>query len=157
MPRGIRCEAHHHTAVVAEERHHLQPLSRGGLTVAANMRWLCANAHSDAHYLLDLIEDNAVPLVGGNWRPITAYKAIPAATRRTYGRGVTDAALAGWDRYAARFLEGEFRAVRLLWHTSGQPRTANQLTPIPPPYQVANQHDTVASWVGAVERAEQPS
>jgi hypothetical protein len=131
--RGVDCQAHRHTAVVAQERHHLQPVSRGGTSVKANLRWLCANAHSDAHYLLDLIEDRADLLAGNLQGPpdteavsMWPYLSIPIATRRTFGRGVTAAALDGWARYSEAFLRGEYRAIRRLWHTDGEPTDAHE-------------------------------
>ncbi len=122
--RGTDCKAHRHDAVGAQEKHHLQPQSRGGRTVQANMRWLCANAHSDVHYLLDAIEDAAAELVGGNWKAETPVKAIPWSVMRTFGPGVRDAALTGWLRYADAFLRGEYARHALLWDSAGQPRPA---------------------------------
>lgn len=122
MARGVRCQAHRHTSVVAEENHHLQPMSRGGRTVAANMRYLCANAHSDTHYLLDLIEDGAIPLIGTGASTDDAINTIPWSVARTYGPGVRDAAFDGWARYGDAFLVGEYRRHAALWTSSGQPR-----------------------------------
>jgi hypothetical protein len=34
-------------------RHHILPQSWGGLTVDANLIWLCPNAHTSTHHLLD--------------------------------------------------------------------------------------------------------
>lgn len=124
MARGIRCQAHRHESAVAEENHHLQPQSRGGLTVRANMRYLCANAHGDVHYLLDLIEKHATPLIGRIDEPLWAYESIPWPVRRSYGPGVRDAALTGWMRYAPAFLRGEYRRHAALWSTNGQPASA---------------------------------
>lgn len=126
MTRGIRCVAHTHTSLAPEEHHHLQPLSRGGKTVEGNMRWLCANAHSDAHYFLDLIEDAAVRLMtvfrDGPYLPPQAVNAIPWPTARTYSPKVRDAAITGWSRYGAAFLAGDYAAHSLIWSSSGQPR-----------------------------------
>lgn len=121
MSRGRECAAHSHRSAVAQERHHLQPKSRGGLDVATNMRTLCANAHGDVHYLLDAIEDQARQL-GEGAQPIDAFTSIPAAVRRTYGAGVVRAALDGWARYGADYLAGKYARRAALWHTSGQPR-----------------------------------
>lgn len=114
--------AHKHDSIVAEENHHLQPQSRGGKTVKANMRYLCANAHSDTHYLLDLIEDNAATLVGESIDRMEPYEMIPYAIRRTYGPGVRDAALTGWLLYADDFLAGKWAKHAALWTSAGQPR-----------------------------------
>lgn len=151
MTRGIRCQAHRHTGVVAEERHHLQPQSRGGLTVAPNMRYLCANAHGDTHYLLDAIETAAEPLIGQpGILPPAAYQRIPHTTRRTYGPGVTQAALDGWARYGERFLQGAFVQHRKLWLTSGQPRLgATRKLGLLLPFSVATRSGVVDYWLAA--------
>lgn len=122
MARGVRCQAHKHNSVVAEENHHLQPMSRGGRTVVANMRYLCANAHSDTHYLLDLIEDYAIPLIGTGAAPRDPLSVIPWEVLRTYGLGIRHAAVTGWLRYAEAFLAGDYRRHAALWTTGGQPR-----------------------------------
>lgn len=122
MARGIRCQAHRHTSIVAEENHHLQPQSRGGHTVVANMRYLCANAHGDVHYLLDLIEDRATPMIGCPVEVLWPYETIPWEQRRMFGPGIRDAALTGWMQYGGAFLAGEYRRHAALWTTSGQPR-----------------------------------
>lgn len=119
MTRGIRCIAHKHSSPAPEEHHHLQPLSRGGKTIPANMVWLCANAHSDAHYFLDLIEDTA-KMYGGVWDEIPGL--IPWSTARTFSPKVRDAAVTGWSRYGAAFLAGDYAAHSLIWSSSGQPR-----------------------------------
>lgn len=119
MTRGIRCIAHKHSSPAPEEHHHLQPLSRGGKTIPANMVWLCANAHSDAHYFLDLIEDTA-KMYGGVWDEIPGL--IPWSTARTFSPKVRDAAVTGWSRYGAAFLAGDYAAHSLIWASSGQPR-----------------------------------
>jgi hypothetical protein len=121
VSRGKDCAAHVHRSAVAQERHHLQPKSRGGLDVATNLRMLCANAHGDTHYLLDEIEDRARELPAGA-HPLDAFHAVPTAVRRTYGAGVIRAALDGWSRYGADYLAGRFARRAQLWHTSGQPR-----------------------------------
>jgi len=119
--RGMDCVAHKHNALVAQERHHLQPQSRGGKTKADNMRWLCANAHGDTHYLLDLIEDHAAQMIGTDVSLMTPVDVIPWRVMRTYGHGVREAAVAGWARYGFEFLRGDYRAHRLIWSTSGLP------------------------------------
>lgn len=124
MARGTDCVAHKHDSQVAQERHHVQPLSRGGPNNPGNLRWLCANAHGDAHYLLDHIEDRAAAMMrqGLNPTPAKVLEAVPWALRRTFGPSIRDIAAAGWTRYARRFLAGEFWTHRMLWYTSGQPR-----------------------------------
>jgi hypothetical protein len=120
MTRGIRCIAHKHSSPAPEEHHHLQPLSRGGKTIPANMVWLCANAHSDAHYFLDLIEDTANTY--GDLRADQVPGRIPWSTARTFSPKVRDAAVTGWSRYGAAFLAGDYAAHSLIWSSSGQPR-----------------------------------
>lgn len=132
MPRGFRCQAHKHTSVAPEENHHLRPLSRGGLTVPSNMRYLCSNAHSDAHYLLDLIEKHATRMIGSTVPVETPYESIPWDDLKTYGTKIRAAALEGWTAYGAAFLRGDYRKHAALWSTSGQPRpdVARQLARI---------------------------
>ena len=143
MARGTDCQAHTHNAKTAQERHHLRPQSRGGRGNAANMRMLCANAHGDTHYLLDAIEDAAVPLIGTGAAAVDAFRAVPWRERNSYGNGIRDAAVAGWLMYADEFLAGEFLAHHRLWRTSGQSRELSEtLAPritraVVPPYAVA--------------------
>ena len=155
MARGKRCEAHTHESITAEENHHLQPLSRGGLTVATNLRYLCANAHSDTHYLLDLIEDQARLFIGTGVDVNDPIDAIPWLTMRTYGPGVRNAAITGWLRYGQAFLRGDYRKHAALWSTSGEPRTdgiAARLPGSPPRYVDALRLDVVESWTEALDR-----
>lgn len=109
MPRGKRCIAHVHTYVTSEENHHLQPQSRGGPTRADNLVWLCANAHGDVHFYLDLIEHH---------RGVK----VPWEIAQHYSPAVRRIAVRGWTRYAEDFLVGKYAAHSLLWSTSGQPR-----------------------------------
>lgn len=156
MARGVHCQAHKHFSVVAEENHHLQPQSRGGRTVAANMRYLCANAHSDVHYLLDLIERHATPLVGTVAPILDVVDRVPWVELRTYGPGVRRAALEGWAKYGREFLAGEYRRHAALWMTSGQARTiaagAPHWMPGPPSFAEAERIGVVESWISAVDR-----
>jgi hypothetical protein len=157
MARGLRCKAHKHTSIVAEENHHLQPQSRGGRTVVANMRYLCANAHGDVHYLLDLIEDAATPMIGRSVEVLWPYETIPWPQRRTFGPGIRDAALTGWMRYGRAFLAGDFVRHAALWTTSGQPRTVETFMPTwipgpPPPFAEADRTGVVQSWLDAIDR-----
>lgn len=109
MSRGKRCEAHAHDYLVPEEWHHVRPQSRGGQSVAANMTWLCANAHSDVHYFLDLIEHYRGPA------------GIPHDVRISYGPKVRAVALRGWAQYADEFLHGAWDRQAAIWSTSGRP------------------------------------
>ena len=47
------CVAQHCPSAYVANRHHVLPLSWGGLTVAANLVWLCPNAHTATHDLLN--------------------------------------------------------------------------------------------------------
>lgn len=118
MPRGTRCQAHKHDAIVSEEHHHIRPLSRGGLTVPANMVWLCANAHSDVHAYLALLEKGHGRVTWNN--------------SQHFGGGVRRYAQAGWDAYAEEFLRGDWKRHAHLWETTGVGRL-----PITPPYSYA--------------------
>lgn len=158
MARGTRCTAHRHDSLVAEENHHLQPLSRGGPSTPDNMRYLCANAHGDVHYFLDLIEDQATILAGKlTGEPSGAtlmwpYDKIPWSIRRTYGPGVRDVAVAGWMRYADAFLRGDYRAHYAIWISSGEPRpdaTGRPLTAVS--YSTAVRLDVVQSSLSLAE------
>jgi hypothetical protein len=157
MARGTRCVAHKHTSIVAEENHHLRPMSRGGRTEPSNLRYLCANAHSDTHYLLDLIEKQATPLIGTGVTPGEAYRLIPWSVLRTYGPGVRDAAVIGWYRYGRAFLAGEYRRHAALWLTGGQPRSLSDGAPdwtpgLPPPFAEAERINVVDSWLATIDR-----
>lgn len=110
MPRGKRCIAHRHEYVTSEEHHHLQPQSRGGLTRADNMVWLCSNAHGDVHYFLDLIEKCRNPGL------------IPGSIAKHFGPAIRQTAIRGWLKYADAFMAGTYDAHALLWSSSGQPR-----------------------------------
>lgn len=126
MPRGKRCIAHRHEYVTSEEHHHLQPQSRGGLTRADNMVWLCSNAHGDVHYFLDLIEDAATQLMvvfrNRTDDPGMAVRAVPGSAAKHFGPAVRQTAARGWMRYGADFLAGKYDAHAMLWSSSGQPR-----------------------------------
>lgn len=154
MARGTRCNAHRHTSVVAEENHHLRPQSRGGPNTAANMRYLCANAHGDAHYLLDLIEKHAKTLIGTPGAvPSDPVDMIAWPVLRTYGPGVRRAAFDGWSQYGAAFLAGEYRRHAALWSTSGQPLgdisqyDGDGRHTGPAPYSVAAARGEVGYWL----------
>lgn len=53
MARGLACEAHSHRSLVPLESHHVWPLGYHGPDVRTNRVLICANAHGDAHYLLE--------------------------------------------------------------------------------------------------------
>jgi hypothetical protein len=123
------------------------------------MRYLCANAHSDAHYLLDLIERYATRMIGTGVPAEAPYEAIPWPELKTYGPRVRDAALHGWMAYGDAFLRGDYRKHAALWSTSGQPRPASlraASTPGAPvlrvPYAVAASLAVNLEWlIGQVE------
>lgn len=53
MARGYNCGAHKHTYIVPIEVHHIWPSGYHGPDIPENRIALCANAHSDVHYLLE--------------------------------------------------------------------------------------------------------
>lgn len=55
MKRGLECAAHVHSNKVPQEDHHVWPLGYHGPDVASNKVRICCNAHSDAHYILELL------------------------------------------------------------------------------------------------------
>lgn len=117
MARGTECAAHMHESLEPLERHHIQPLSRGGPNVKSNLVTICGNAHGNVHYLLSAIER-----VGG-------YENLDGAVKRTYGYGVRRIALAGWAEYRDAFLAGDLWRELELWTSDGQPTHPNV-----PPY-----------------------
>lgn len=149
MTRGKRCEAHVHGYLAPEEHHHLRPQSRGGTTEAANMVWLCANAHSDVHYFLDLIEGEAVKLMRQlEMRPIAlgaAVSAVPWRVAERYAPKVRQIARRGWDLYAEEFLDGVWEKHHLLWLSSGDPRDPDH--PGPGRFCDAVRHAEVPRWL----------
>lgn len=50
---GFQCHAH--TSLVSFERHHVWPIGYHGPNTADNIVQVCCNAHSDIHYLLQLM------------------------------------------------------------------------------------------------------
>lgn len=50
---GFQC--HTHKAMVSYEMHHVWPLGYHGPNVKANLVKICPNAHSDAHFLMELM------------------------------------------------------------------------------------------------------
>ena len=55
MARGRNCAVHRHTFLVPIEVHHVWPVGYHGPDVAANKVPMCANGHSDTHYLLEAL------------------------------------------------------------------------------------------------------
>jgi 5-methylcytosine-specific restriction endonuclease McrA len=51
--RGHNCAAHKHPMLVPLEVHHIWPLGYHGPDILTNKVTICANAHSDIHYLLE--------------------------------------------------------------------------------------------------------
>ena len=81
--RSTQCAAHKHDCLVPVESHHVWPLGYHGPNTKANQRQVCANAHSDIHYLLEAMLKNANP------------------DRRTYGPGVRALAESGYEQVMA--------------------------------------------------------
>jgi len=61
------------------ESHHVWPLGYHGPDVPANRAPLCANAHSDTHYLLDALLRTRQPTLDG------AKRALPDGYLRSFG------------------------------------------------------------------------
>ena len=51
--KGFVCHAH--TSMVSYELHHVWPKCYGGPDTKANLIKICCNAHSDIHYLMELM------------------------------------------------------------------------------------------------------
>jgi HNH endonuclease len=137
MPRGKRCIAHSHEYITAEEYHHVQPQARGGKTEKANMVYLCANAHSDVHYFLDLIEARAK-------KHLPHPEQVPGSIAVHYGPKVRQVARAGWAKYGDAFIAGHLDAHVLLWSSSGEPREDQ---PAVPPFWVAKRRTEAEHWL----------
>lgn len=133
MGRGVRCQVHKHEYLVPEEHHHLRPRARGGTNAADNMVWLCANAHGDVHYYLDLIEDHRGP------------DNVPFTIGKHYSPAVRQYAVKGWAAYAEEFLAGTWDRHAFLWSTSGQPR--EDLADRVPPYGTAVARGEADQWL----------
>jgi len=78
MSRGLNCVAHRHDSLVPIEVHHVWPIGYHGPNITSNKVPLCANAHSDTHYLLEALLGSKNP------------------DRREYGAGVRTLALRGY-------------------------------------------------------------
>ena len=137
MTRGKRCIAHSHEYITAEEYHHVQPQSRGGLTKPENMVWLCASAHSDVHYFLDLIEARAK-------KHQPHPEQVPGPIAVHYGPKVRQVARAGWAKYADAFIAGHLAAHSLLWSSSGEPREDQETVP---PFWLASRRSETEHWL----------
>jgi len=152
MPRLTKCIVHRHEYVTAHEYHHLRPQSRGGTSRAENMVWLCANAHGDVHFFLDLIEKHRGP------------EHVPFEQAKHYGPAVRQVARNGWQEYAEAFLRGEYRKHAYLWSTSGQPREDVDIALGPtrllagdlPPFSVALRRLELPYWLNLVPESEVP-
>lgn len=83
MARGKICEAHHHLDLVPIEKHHVWPLGYHGPDIESNKTPLCANAHSDVHYLLEAMLKNK------------------QLDHREFGQGVRNVAKRGYDQIIA--------------------------------------------------------
>lgn len=152
MARGTRCVAHHHDYPTAEEHHHTVPLSRGGARADV---WLCANAHGDVHYFLDLIERAARRAVTD--RPtITADRIpalIPGRVAVHYGPKIRRIARIGWAAYGDDFLAGVWNRHAALWLTSGQPVDDDPVARSVPPFDVAVTRVEVPYWLSVASIA----
>lgn len=80
--RSRDCAAHAHDSLVPIEKHHVWPQEYHGPTVPANLVQICANAHSDVHYLLS--------------RMLKTGDQVPWTERRTYGPAIRDIAARGY-------------------------------------------------------------
>jgi hypothetical protein len=150
MARGTTCFAHTHEYLVPIERHHVRPLSRGGTNLPGNLRDGCANAHSDVHYFLDLIE--RIARRAATDRPdITAERAaalVPGATAVHFGPKVRQVAKAGWLTYGDEFLQGVWDRHAALWWSSGQPVDGpDAIATSVPPFSVALARVEVPYWL----------
>lgn len=137
MARGTNCTVHRHDAPTAEERHHLQPQSRGGRNTVDNLRTLCANGHSDVHYFLDLIERYRGP------------GAVPWEAAKHFGPAVRATAIEGWSRYAEDFLTGRLASSVYLWTSAGTPVEGRGGTI--PPFHLAAAVGTVDMWLAVAQ------
>jgi hypothetical protein len=115
----------------------VQPQARGGKTEKANMVWLCASAHSDVHYFLDLIEARAK-------RHERHPEQVPGPIAVHYGPKVRQVARLGWAKYADAFIAGHLDAHALLWSSSGEPREDE---PTIPPYWLASRRAESEHWL----------
>ena len=88
-PLGGMCEcvAAHSPATFIPAKHHILPQSWGGLTIEANLVWLCPNAHTATHRLIDTyVRVNGDP----GW-----------VERRRYSSFVRDLAARAWAQRPA--------------------------------------------------------
>lgn len=150
MARGTRCFAHTHDYLVPIERHHIQPLSRGGPNTPANLADACANAHGDTHYFLDLIEKAARGAVLD--RPaVTAEQVadmVPGRLAVHFGPRVRQYAKRGWLKYGNEFLAGVWDRHAALWLSSGDPIQGDYAVATSvPPFSVALTRVEVPYWL----------
>jgi hypothetical protein len=78
---GFVC--HNHTTLVSYEMHHVWPIGYHGPNTKANLIKICPNAHSDIHYLMELM------LKGKPWRAVE------------YGPNIRQYAKSGYDQVMA--------------------------------------------------------
>ena len=83
MARGTDCAAHNHGHLVPIEVHHIWPTCYHGPDVKSNKVRICANAHSDIHYMMEAM-----------------LKGKPL-NKREYGPGVRKYATLGYEQVVA--------------------------------------------------------
>lgn len=76
--RSRDCAAHHHRMLVPIEVHHIWPVGYHGPDIASNKVAICANAHSDTHYLLEAM------LRGHPYKSSEYGPVVRALARRGY-------------------------------------------------------------------------
>lgn len=121
MPRGRRCLAHRHDELVPIVSHSVRPLPRGGL--GSHTIHLCANAATDVHTLLDLIEDRAVAATYA--RVDEVIRDLPRETWASFGGAERVIAYKGWKTYGLGFLMGRYAIHYRHWRTDGSPKRAD--------------------------------
>lgn len=94
--RGVICYCHKHVSLVPIESHHVWPLGYAGPNTLANRVNVCANGHSDAHYLIEAMLKRGRVKLPWSVRRHYGYK-----TRRLARRGY-DAVIAHADDMASR-------------------------------------------------------
>lgn len=90
MARGTNCGAHVHDSLVPIEMHHIWPLGYHGPDIKANRIPLCANAHGDVHYLLEMM-----------LKADARGERLSWVVRRTFGAEVRNIAWQGFVRVVA--------------------------------------------------------
>lgn len=85
--RSMICAVHKHYNLVPVESHHIWPLGYHGPNILSNRVQVCANGHSDTHYLLEHM------LKTGN--------VIPWNEKATYGPRTRELARLGYNQVMA--------------------------------------------------------